>query len=225
MIPHIQRDLDRLHRDVLALAGVVEEMIDKACRVYLDRNRGLAAEVVDAETEVDRREVLIEEECLKQFALHQPVARDLRRIATVMKINNELERMADLAVNVVEHGLALLDEPRFTPPAQLEVMMGKAANMVRQALDTFVSLDAQAARAVRRLDDDVDACLREMLDEIEASASSQLPYIGATLHCISTARDVERIADHARNIAKDVIFLAEGQIVRHQKDGQGEREA
>lgn len=218
MTKHIQRDLDRLHCDLLALSGVVEEMIDKACRSYLERNRDLAAEVVAAEDDVDRREVLIEEECLKLFALHQPVARDLRRIATVMKVNNELERMADLAVNVVEHGQALLDEPRFSPPAQLEVMMGKAAEMVRQALNTFVSLDAQAARAVRRLDDDVDTCLREMLTEIEATASQQLPLIGATLHCISTARDVERIADHARNIAKDVIFLAEGQIVRHQKD-------
>lgn len=220
MSPHIQRDLDRLHRDLLALSGVVEEMIDKACRSYLERDRDLAAEVVAAEADVDRREVQIEEECLKLLALHQPVARDLRRIATVLKVNNELERMADLAVNVVEHGLAMLDEPRYASPAQLEVMMGKAAAMVREALNTFVSLDAQAARAVRRLDDDVDACLREMLSEIEASAPAQLPLIGATLHCISTARDVERIADHARNIAKDVIFLAEGQIVRHKKDGE-----
>lgn len=218
MTKHIQRDLDRLHREILALSGLVEEMIDKAHRSFLERNRDLADDVLAAEAEVDRREVQIEEECLKLLALHQPVARDLRRIATVLKVNNELERMADLAVNVVEHGQALFDEPRFVPPPQLEPMMEKAAEMVRQALNALVSLDLEAARQVCRLDDEVDACLREMLEEIESSAGTRLPLIDATLHCISTARDVERIADHARNIAKDVIFLAEGRIVRHKRD-------
>jgi phosphate transport system protein len=218
MTTHIQRDLDRLQRDLLALAGLVEEMIDKAQRTFLERNLNLASEVIGLEDEVDRREVLIEEECLKLLALHQPVARDLRRIATVFKVNNELERMADLAVNVVEHARAILDEPQFAAPPQLAPMMTKTAEMVREALRAFVSQDAEAARDVRRRDDEVDSGLRELLEEIEAAAPERLTCIGATLHCISMARDVERIADHARNIAKDVIYLTEGTIVRHKKD-------
>src|SRR6266545_4518262 len=107
MTKHIQRDLDHLHDEILALSALVADMIDKAHRSFLERNRELADAVLVAEAQVDSREVRIEEECLKLMALHQPVARDLRHIATVLKVNNELERMADLAVNVVEHGLAM----------------------------------------------------------------------------------------------------------------------
>jgi phosphate transport system protein len=219
MTKHLQRDMDSIHGEILALSAMVEEAIDKAGRALRDRRLDLAAEVVDDDEEIDRREVHIEEECLKILALHQPVAVDLRRIATVLKANSDLERIADLAVNIAERAQALADHPDIPIPAKLERMIDLASLMVRNALDSFVNLDSQAARRICLLDDEVDRYNRDVIDELHELMERRPELIRPALHLFSASRHVERIADHATNIAEDVIYLVEGEIARHKHDG------
>src|SRR6188508_646412 len=146
MSKHLERDLELLEREILDQSSRVEEMIAKACQALVERRGDLASEVTASEIEINVREVQIEEECLKILALHQPVAVDLRRTATVLKINTELERIADLAVNIAERTISLTDYPDFEVPARLERMAIKATDMVHDALDAFVDLDVDAAR-------------------------------------------------------------------------------
>ncbi len=219
MSKHLQRDLENVQREILALSARVEETIDKAGRALCQHRLDLAREVLQGDDEIDQREVHIEEECLKMLALHQPVAVDLRRIATVLKINTDLERIADLALNIAERAEYLAGQPPFAIPALLTRMLDMAALMVRQALDSFVNLDARAARQVCALDDEVDRYNREIIDELYQRMQAQPPLIPAAMHCFSASRHVERIADHATNIAEDVIYLVEGEIARHKHDG------
>jgi len=214
---HLQRDMQQLHRHVLALSAMVEEMIDKATLALSERRDDLAAEVITADAEVDQAEVQIEEECLKILALHQPVAADLRRIATVMKVNNDLERIADLAVSIAQRAQAIAETPTFPIPEQLSRMVALATQMVRGAMDAFVNLDAQAARRLLRLDEDVDQHNRDIIADLQVLMQQEAELVPAALHCFSATRHIERIADHATNIAEDVIYLVEGEIVRHTK--------
>lgn len=219
MTKHLQRDMESIQREILALSGMVEESIHRARRALLERRLDLAAEVVEEDSEIDRREVHVEEECLKMLALHQPVAVDLRRIATVLKINSDLERIADLAVNIAERAQALSEYPDMPIPSRLERMIDLATLMVRSALDAFVNMDAQAARRVCTLDDEVDRYNCEVIDELHEQMETHPHLIRAALHCFSASRHAERIADHATNIAEDVIYLVEGEIARHRHDG------
>ena len=134
MSKHLQRDMESLHRQILSLSAMVEEMIDKATSSLSQRSPDLAEEVIRSDRQVDRREVVIEEECLKMLALHQPVAGDLRRIATVLKVNNDLERIADLAVNIAERSQCIDDHPEFPIPDKLGRMVNMATQMVRSAI-------------------------------------------------------------------------------------------
>ena len=156
MSKHLQRDMAGLHRQILSLSAIVEEMIDKATSSLAERNPELAEEVIQSDRLVDRREVVVEEECLKMLALHQPVAGDLRRIATVLKVNNDLERIADLAVNIAERSQCIDEYPEFPVPEKMSGMVSLATQMVRGSLNAFVNLDSQAARRILLLDDDVD---------------------------------------------------------------------
>ena len=219
MTKHLQRDMDSIHGEILALSAMVEEAIDKAGRALRDRRLDLAAEVVHDDEEIDRREVHVEEECLKILALHQPVAVDLRRIATVLKANNDLERIADLAVNIAERAQRLSEYPEIPIPTKLERMIDLASLMVRNALDSFVNLDSQAARRICILDDEVDRYNRDVIDELHELMEQRPELIRPALHLFSASRHVERIADHATNIAEDVIYLVEGEIARHKHDG------
>jgi phosphate transport system protein len=212
---HLQRDIENVHRALLGLSSTVEEMIDKAARALNDRDENLAAEVIAMDETVDQAEVHIEEECLKMLALHQPVAIDLRRIATVMKVNNDLERMADLAVNIAERAQSLREYPSFPVSDDLNRMVNLTTSMVRGALDAFVNMDAQSARRIMRLDDDVDRYNCDIIAELQAQMQEQPHTIVPALFYFSVTRHVERIADHATNIAEDVVYLVEGEIVRH----------
>jgi phosphate transport system protein len=216
---HLERDLEHLHRHILALSASVEETIDKAGRALRERRRDLADQVLAGDDDIDRRDVEIEEECLKMLALHQPVAIDLRRIATVLKINSDLERIGDLAANIAERAKFLIDHPEFPIPSKLERMIELSTTMVRGALDAFVNLDAKAARRIWGLDDEVDRYNREIIEELYQSMKRDAEAIPAAMHCFSASRHVERIADHATNIAEDVIYLVEGEIARHKHDG------
>ena len=215
MSKHLERDLEALEREILAQSSIVEEMIVKAFRALCDRRSDVANELIATEEDINDREVRIEEECLKILALHQPVAVDLRRTATVLKINGDLERIADLAVNIAERASSLAEYPDLPVPEKIEKMVGLATAMVRDALDAFVDLDADLARAVCLRDDDVDDLNRDVIHELYTVMQTKSDVVEAALHFFSASRQVERIADHATNIAEDVIYLVEGEIARH----------
>jgi phosphate transport system protein len=215
MAKHLQRDLDNLQRDLLALAASVEEAIHKAIRALQEREADPAEEVIAGDTQIDQEENHIEEECLKILALHQPVAVDLRRIAAALKINTDLERMADLAEDIAERALHLARLPVIPVPAKLQRMTDLTATMVRQSLDSFVNLDPRQARRVCRLDDDVDRYNNEIIQELIGLMQESPAKVEAGLSLFSATRHLERIADHATNIAEDVVYLVEGTIIRH----------
>jgi phosphate transport system protein len=215
MSRHLQRDMDALNQELLSISSMVEEMIDKATQALTQRRYDLAQEVVRADEFVDQHEVHVEEECLKMLALHQPVAVDLRRIATVMKVNNDLERIADLAVSIAQRAEAMQPYPAFPIPAQLPQMVVLATQMVRGVMNAFVNLDSASARRIIAMDAAVDQYNREIIAELQTLMQRRPEVVPAALHCFSAVRHIERIADHATNIAEDVIYLVEGEIVRH----------
>src|SRR5262249_19503142 len=166
MAKHLQRDLDNLQRDLLALAGLVEGSIHKAIRALQERNTTLAQEVIAGDPQIDSEENHIEEECLKILALHQPVAIDLRRIAAAMMINIDLERMGGLAEEIGERAIHLSRPPLLPIPQRLQRMTDLTTTMVHQSLDSFVNLDPEGAKRVVRMDDEVDRYNSEIIQEI-----------------------------------------------------------
>ncbi len=218
MSKHLQRDIDSLNTELLSISSMVEEMIDKATQALAQRRYDLANEVVKCDEFVDQHEVHVEEECLKMLALHQPVAVDLRRIATVMKVNNDLERIADLAVSIAQRAQAMDEFPAFPIPEQLPRMVVLSTQMVRGAMNALVTMDTAAARRIIALDKTVDQYNRDIIAELQTLMQKRSEMVPAAVHCFSAARHIERIADHATNIAEDVIYLAEGDIVRHRHE-------
>ena len=225
MSKHLRRDLEAAEREILAMSSLVEDMIDKACRALRDVRVDLANEVISQEGDVDQREVRIEEECLKILALHQPVAVDLRCTAMMMKINNDLERIADLAVNIAECTHSLAEHPDFEIPARLEQMSILAIRMVREGLDSFVHLDVRAAKAVCNQDDEVNVLNREIVGELYGMIRRRPEMIEPAMQIFAAAHHIERIADLATNIAEDVIYLVNGEIARHRQGDSSVREA
>lgn len=221
MSKHQKRDLASLERDILAQSSIVEDMIRVASRGLCRQTTESLGELARMEQEVNRREVRIEEECLKILALHQPVASDLRRVATVLKVNSDLERIADLAVNLGERTQALAALPHIEAPRMLEHMTAVAIEMVRDALDALVDLDPEAARRVCARDDVVDDHNRDVIDHLHDVMRDQPELVEPALQLFSASRHIERIADHATNIAEDVIYLVEGEIARHRHEEVG----
>jgi phosphate transport system protein len=215
MSKHLQRDLDDLQHDILALAGLVEEAVFKAIRALQERDVALAQEVIAGDSQIDLEENHIDEECLKMLALHQPVAVDLRRITAAMMITIDLERMGDLAEDIAERAIALARPPHIPIPAKLQRMTDLTTMMVRQSLDAFVNLDVHQARVVLRMDDEVDRYNNEIIQEVLQTMKDSPSLIDAGMSLFSATRHLERIADHATNIAEDVVYLVEGEIVRH----------
>jgi len=215
MSKHLERDLDNLQKGLLQLAASVEEAIHKAIRALQERDVALAEEVIDGDNDIDEEENHVEEECLKILALHQPVAVDLRRIAAAMKINTDLERMADQAEDIAERALHLAQLPPIPIPEKLQAMTDLTTTMVRQSLDCFVNLDVRQARRVCRLDDQVDLYNRDIIEELVHMMQGSPEMVEPGLSLFSATRHLERIADHATNIAEDVVYLVEGEIIRH----------
>jgi phosphate transport system protein len=212
---HLQRDLEILQRDLLALAASVEEAIHKSTHALQKREAEKAEQVIAGDSVIDQEENHIEEECLKILAMHQPVAVDLRRIAMALKINTDLERMADLAEDIAGRALHLARLPVVAIPEKLQRMADLATSMVRESLDAFVNLDARQARHVCRVDREVDRYNNEIIQELVAAMKESPAKVEAELSLFSVTRHLERIADHATNIAEDVVFLVEGVIIRH----------
>jgi phosphate transport system protein len=215
MSKHLERDLDTLQRHLLAMATLVEETVHKGIRALRERDAALAQEVIAGDSEIDREENQVSEECLKILALHQPVAVDLRRIVAALMISTDLERMGDLAEDIAERALALSEPPLIPVPEGLQAMTDLTTLMVRQSLDAFVNLDSAQARTVIRLDDQVDRYNDECIREIIRAMRSSSELVEPGLSLFSAVRHLERIADHATNVAEDVVYLVEGEIVRH----------
>jgi phosphate transport system protein len=222
MAIHLLRDLENLQRDLLALAGLVEEAIHKAVRALQTRSADLAREVIAGDGQIDREDNHINEECLKILALHQPVASDLRRIASAMMITTDLERMGDLAEEIAERALTLSRLPRLPIPEKLQRMADLSTIMVRQSLDSFVYLSKEQAERVLRMDDEVDRYNQDLIQELIQTMQQSPELIEPGLSLFSATRHLERIADHATNIAEDVLYLIGGEIVRHRRSGKDE---
>lgn len=216
MSVHLMHEFEKLKKRLLALSTIVEESVQQAVQSVLERDEKLAARVVAMDVEIDMREVDLEEECLKIFALHQPVASDLRFLVAVLKINNDLERIGDLAVNIAERSIYLSTHQPVDTPASMPVMAEIARTMLRQCLDALIQLDNEMALNVLTLDEQVDDMNRDMYGICAEQIRKQPEHIETILQMLSVSRYLERIADHATNIAEDVIYMQNGEIVRHQ---------
>ncbi|HOK65654.1 MAG TPA: phosphate signaling complex protein PhoU [Anaerohalosphaeraceae bacterium] len=217
MSVHLKREIDHLKQMLLEQCSRVEEHLWKSVRAVETWDGTLARQVIDRDTEIDRKEVDIEEECLKMLALYQPVAIDLRYIITALKINNDLERIGDLAVNIAERAEYLSAHEQIEIPSDLERMAVNSQAMVRQSIDALVNLDCSTAHRVCQSDDEVDALHKSMYEHIQERIRRRPEQMESLMHLLSVSRHLERIADHATNIAEDVIYLVEGHIIRHKK--------
>jgi phosphate transport system protein len=215
MAIHLIREIDKLKKMILSLAAQVEESVRLAVKSVSDRDTVLAQRVIDSDHEIDKAEVDVEEECLKLLALHQPVANDLRFIIAMLKINHDLERIGDLAVSIGERASTLGALPRPDVDCDLMGMADKVQAMVAHSLDSLINRDLDLARQIWMQDDEVDNQNRAIYQQVMQAIRRHPDQIDAMLNILSVARNLERIADHATNIAKDVIYLIEGEIVRH----------
>jgi phosphate transport system protein len=212
---HFIEELEELQKHLLEMAGLVETSIRGSILALTDRDEEQAQQVLLNETRINQMEIEIDDLATRLLALHQPMARDLRFLTAAIKINSDLERMGDLAVNIVERALSLKDKPPVKPLIDIPQMSKLAQSMVRRSLDSFVNRDPDLARAVLLSDDAVDdlrdAIYQELVQFMERDPST----ISRALDLIFVARNLERIADHATNIAEDVLFLVQGVDVRH----------
>ncbi|MCB9493906.1 MAG: phosphate signaling complex protein PhoU [Desulfobacteraceae bacterium] len=211
----LQREIENIKKDILTLGAMVEERVENATTALFERNSTLARQVVEADNEIDLKEVEIEEECLKVIALHQPVATDLRFLASCIKINNELERIGDQTVNIGQRVMKLCSWGNPEYVFDYRVMGQRTREMLKLSLDSFVNADASLAQKVRGMDDDVDAIKNRAYDYIKQILKEADSHIGYILNMFLVSRHIERIADHATNIAEEVIYMVRGEIVRH----------
>ncbi len=216
MAKQLPRQIDALKQKILFVGALVEEAIAKAIVALNTRDRVQAQEVIASDTEIDRMEVEVEEECLKILALYQPVASDLRFVVAVLKINNDLERMGDLARNIAKRVVFLAKyEEMQELPVDYRPMAAQVKSMVKDSLDALVNADTALAQKIRKEDDEVDVQRRVIERQIEAQIAKTPNQTEGLLRLSSVARHLERIADMATNIAEDVIYMVDGEIVRH----------
>jgi len=215
---HLEMEIENLKKRILALSATVEDNVYKAVQSLAERSSALADEVIEIDPSIDDTEVTIEEECLKVLALHQPVAGDLRFIVAILKINNDLERMGDLAVNIAERAKFLATRERPDVPLDLPLMAEKTKAMMKKSLDALMKQDARLAYEVLETDDEIDSMNRDMYARIQDAIRKKPEHLESLIHLLSCSRHLERIADHATNIAEDVIYMIDGVIVRHRAE-------
>ncbi|WP_432798903.1 phosphate signaling complex protein PhoU [Poriferisphaera sp. WC338] len=215
---HLVRQIDKLKKMLLSLGAMVEDSLHNAISAIQNRDVELAKKVIEGDKKIDLVELDIEEECLHAMALHQPVAHDLRFVVAMLKINHDLERIGDLASSIAKQASFLASESRIDVlPYDLPGMGKRVQDMLNRTLDALITLDADKAREVRKLDDEVDEIHRGMYQKTIAAMKENSEQIDQYVHLQNVSRQLERIADHAVNIAKDVIYMVEGEIVRHAK--------
>jgi phosphate transport system protein len=215
---HFDQQLNELKAELLKMAGAVEASIGEAIQALVDRNDQLAEKVIDDGKTIDRMEVEVEEHCLALFALRQPMAGDLRLLAAIIRINTDLERINDQAVNIAERALELNKVPLLKPLIDIPRMAGIARSMVKDSLDAFVNRDADLADDVRRRDDEIDNLNDQVFRELLTYMMQDPTTIPRALHLLLIGRHLERIGDHASNISEDVVYIMKGRIVRHRKE-------
>ena len=218
MTIHLERELETLKKRILSLGTMVEERVRMAVKAIERRDEKLAKSVIESDDEIDKIEVDIEEECLKILALHQPVAIDLRFIIAVIKINSALERIGDLAVNIAERAAFLATQKKLDILFDFTGMAEKAQSMLKKSLDALVNMDCDLAWEVGASDDEVDAMNREMLFQVQDGIREKLDTLECLIHLLLASRHLERIADLATNIAEDVLYMTQGEIVRHRAE-------
>lgn len=214
---HLQKEIESLKKRTLTLSAIVEENVGRAVRAFGEKNESLAGKVIEMDRAIDTLEIEVEEECLKILALHQPVAVDLRFLVAVLKMNNDLERIGDLAVNIAERTLALRKRPADEWAARLDSAMDQVRAMLKGSLDALVNLNADLAKHVCASDDAVDEFYRNMYDSVKQGILASPDQVDDLLQMLSISRHLERIADHATNIAEDVLYMIEGEIFRHHR--------
>lgn len=211
----LQKELDNLKKRILSLGAIVEEHVSMAIKAVDVKDADIAEKIIQADTKVDAMEVEIEEECLKVLALHQPVAVDLRFITAVIKINNDLERIGDEAVNIAERVVYIASRPPLEVPFDYQLMAEKTKAMLNRSLDALVNLDIDLAYKVRLQDDEVDDINQEINEKVRQVILDSPSRAGYLINLFTISRHLERIADHATNIAEEVIYMIEGVIPRH----------
>lgn len=221
MSMHLQHEIETIKNRLRSLVATAKDAVEKAVRSVDERDAALAQAVIDGDVVLDHAEVGLEEDCLKILALYQPVATDLRVIVSVMKMNNDIERIGDLAVNIAERALYLCSQAPVAAPSDLAQMRVKTLAMLTGSVDALVQLDTQRAREVRAADDEVDGINRQLFKEFCAAVRKNPEQVERLLSYLSVGRHLERIADYATNIAEDVIYLMEGEIVRHKPSLSG----
>ncbi len=218
MSKHLQNDLEKLKRHILAIGALVEDGVENATQAFFNRDVELAKKVVQNDDVVDEYEVNVEEECLKLLALYQPVARDLRFITSVIKVNSDLERMGDYCVKIAKRTLSLSKDPPIETPAQIKQMVQLAKAMVRDSLDAFSRRDAKGSRKIVVRDDEVDKLQKETFRLLRKQMQEEPKNIEQFLDLVTIVQGVERIADLSTNIAEDVVYMVDGEIIRHKED-------
>jgi len=225
MSVHFLRQIDKLKRLILTLGEMVQDAVDHSIISVVNRDVDIAEGVLRAEEEIDEMEVDIEEECLHTLALHQPVAFDLRYVVSVLKINNDLERVSDLAKNIAQQAMFLARESKLIEtPFDLSHMARLVKTMLRDALKAMVNVDTILAQQVIDGDDAVDSMHESVYDIMFVKLREMPQFAPQLLHLMSVSRQLERIADHAVNIAEDVLYTSGGEIVRHRKNKTKEKE-
>ena len=209
------KEIEKLKKKILSLSAQVEESVVQAVTALNTRDVGLARQVIAGDADIDCQEVEVEEDALKVLALYQPVAMDLRFLTTVIKVNNDLERIGDLAANIAARAKKLSKAPALPMPPELQDAAIKARDMVRRSLTAFVNLDAELAASVCAADDEVDALCKSVANYVEEHGMKDPENLKYYLLMLKAARHVERVGDHATNIAEDVAYLVQGKIVRH----------
>jgi phosphate transport system protein len=226
MTVHLERELERLRRHIVSVGTKVEEAIDRAVESMVSRNESQALSVIEIDAEIDRIEVEVEEECLKLLALYQPVAGDLRFIISVLKINNDLERIGDYAVNIAKGARLMIAQDPIPIPPDIGEMATRARSMVTRSLDALVNADVSIAHQVCADDDEVDHLRSKLAEQIKRDIRQSPESIEPLMTLFMATGTLERIADMATNIAEDVCYMIEGRIIRHgmakQVDGDAE---
>ncbi|HCY84075.1 MAG TPA: phosphate transport system regulatory protein PhoU [Desulfobacteraceae bacterium] len=214
MTTHLTRAMHKIKKEILSLGAMVEDRFKKTIYAIQTEDIEQAQEIIDTDFKIDEREIEVEEECLKTLALYQPVATDLRLIVAVIKINNDLERIADYAVNISQRYKTSAQNPNKFK-YDYTAMADQAANMLKLSLDALVSMDVDMAYKVREMDEEVNAMRNEAYRIMKQDIQTHPEMVEEIINMYLISRHIERVGDHTKNIAEEVIYLIEGEIIRH----------
>lgn len=215
MTTHFRQELHFLEALTLQMSGLTSEVVRQSVQALFNPNPQLTREIAARDDRIDAMETRINESSVRLLALNHPVAKDLRQIATILKLSREFERIADVGINIAERGAALAGLPPISFPTHLVEMAEKAMSLLDQALESYAAMNRQEALDVRQKDIAIDELNRQIIDELTVEMKSNPSSIPAQMHLFSAARNIERVGDHATNIAEDVIYLIDGRIIRH----------